>query len=76
MARKVDIENIARISAGANGYYITAEVEGHIDERGTAYPTKANARRAAKAAGYTHAVGSGVNGAALTKTGKLKPQKL
>lgn len=40
------------------GYYI-CDVDGPLDTRGKAYPTKAAALRAALNEGYTHAKGSG-----------------
>jgi hypothetical protein len=41
-----------------DGYHI-CDVDGPLDARGKAYPTKAEALRAALYEGYTHAEGSG-----------------
>jgi hypothetical protein len=49
----------ARVFADVGGYYFCDEELEYLDARGTAYPSKAAALRAAYGAGYTHAVGSG-----------------
>jgi len=64
MSKKMEI---ARIFADIGGYYICND-NGPLDTRGRAYRTKADAMRVAKAAGYTHAKGSGTyKGNKLTK---------
>jgi hypothetical protein len=51
-------KQVARIFEDVGGFYVCTE-EHMLDTRGTAYPTKASALRAAAANGYTHAIGSG-----------------
>ena len=50
---------VARIFESVGGYYVCSDEPDYLDTRGRGYPTKAAAMRAAKADGYTHAVGSG-----------------
>lgn len=49
----------ARIFYDVKGYYVCDDAGKFLDTRGHAYPTKAEALRAALCNGYTHAVGSG-----------------
>jgi len=60
----------ARIFADVGGYYWCDDELDYLDARGKAHRTKADAQRAAKEAGYTHAVGSGSYGDGIT------PQKI
>ena len=51
---------VARIFEESDGrYYICDNNLDYLDARGYGYPTKAEAMRAAKDMGYTHAIGSG-----------------
>jgi hypothetical protein len=49
----------ARIAEDVGGYYVGDNDLDYIDTSGPAYQTKAAAYRAAAAADYTHAAGSG-----------------
>jgi len=50
---------LARIFEDVGGYYVCDEELDYLDASGKSYKTKAEAQRAAKEMGYTHAVGSG-----------------
>lgn len=50
---------MARIFEDVGGYYICDDSLDYLDARGNGYDSKAAALRAAYAAGYTHAIGSG-----------------
>jgi hypothetical protein len=52
---------IARVFEGARGYHVCSDELSYLDERGAAYPSKAEALQAAASQGYTHATGSGTN---------------
>jgi len=51
--------SVARIFEESDGYHVCNEESDTLDARGKAYPTKAEALRAADRMGYTHAIGSG-----------------
>lgn len=53
------MNRVARIFREASGYHICSDSLDYLDARGTGYRTKAAALRAAREAGYTHAIGSG-----------------
>lgn len=53
------MSSIARIFEDFRGYFVCDEDLEYLDARGTAYPTKAQAMRAAYIAGYTYGIGSG-----------------
>jgi len=55
----IDIPKVARIFDEADGYHICDDALDHLDARGPAHRTKADAIRAAVESGYTHATGSG-----------------
>lgn len=50
---------IARIFEDVGGYYVCDETLPYLDARGKGYRSKAQAMRAARLNGYTHARGSG-----------------
>ena len=52
-------KSMARIFEDVGGYYVCSDDSDCLDARGNGYDTKAAALRAAYAAGYTHAIGSG-----------------
>jgi hypothetical protein len=49
----------ARIFEDVGGYHVCSDELDHLDARGPAYKTKAEALRIADYEGYTHATGSG-----------------
>lgn len=52
-------KSMARVFEDVGGYYFCDDGLDYLDARGAAYDSKAAALRAAYAAGYTHATGSG-----------------
>jgi len=56
---KTDTQLVARIFEDVGGYYICDDSLDYLDTRGSAYPNRAQAMRAAAERGYTHARGSG-----------------
>lgn len=55
----MQLNKIARVFEDIGGYYFCDDVR-PLDARGFAYPTKAEAQRAAVRDGYTHGIGSGM----------------
>lgn len=53
------MKKIARIFEDEGKYYFCDDTLEYLDARGTNYPTKADAQKAAAESGYTHMVGSG-----------------